>query len=131
MTLIPGVINDEGMQREKTEGLDCSSVFGSNLAAARTARGISQRELAELSGISSAAISRYESHDRKSASSLPTVLRLARALRVHIAWLLLNEGPRDLDAPVIAIQIDATTPNRLRELADQLESGFVTPKSDD
>jgi len=118
------------MVRGKTAALDCADAFGANLSAARRARGISQRDLSSMSGISSAAISRYESHDRKSAISLSVVLTLARALRVHIAWLLLNEGPRDLDAPMIAIQIDATTPKRLRELADQLESGFVTPKSD-
>ena len=112
------------MARENTESAEYVRTFARNLEAARNVRGLSQRQLARLTGISGAAVSRYESADHESAISLPLVMRLARVLRVHLAWLLLNEGPRDLDAPVIVLQIDTMTPDRLRELADQLECGL-------
>lgn len=114
------------MARESQESAEYIATFARNLRIARRARGISVRELARECEVSAAAVSRYEKGRPRSAVSLPIVMTLARVLRVHLAWLLLDEGPRDLDAPVIVLQINSSTPQRLRELADQLESGFVS-----
>jgi transcriptional regulator with XRE-family HTH domain len=114
------------MKLETTTSDDPMRVFPAQLKAARELRGLSQRQLGKLAGCSGANISRYEQGLRIDSVSLPIVVRLAQALRVALPWLLLGEGPRDIDAPVMLVQIDSGAPKRLRELADQLERGFTS-----
>lgn len=72
--------------------------LGEYLIQARNARGMSQRDLAEKSGVSPAEISRVESGKRQNAS--PAVLRaLADTLVISYPYLLQLAGYMDDPAP--------------------------------
>jgi transcriptional regulator with XRE-family HTH domain len=63
-----------------------SYVFGRRLREARKARGMSQDDLAERTGIHSTAIGRYERSEREPLAG--TIIRLARGLGVPPGELL-------------------------------------------
>lgn len=104
--------------------VDYVATFARQLKAAREARKLSQRQLGTLAGCSGSIISRYERASHEDAPALPNVMRLALALRVNLDWLLLGTGPRDSDAPIVIVQLNALAPSRLREIADELEGGL-------
>ncbi|WP_284335437.1 helix-turn-helix domain-containing protein [Comamonas sp. NoAH] len=59
--------------------------FASRLLHARSDAGITQRELSEITGISTVQLSRYESG--KSTPRPPVLMKLAKALAVNHEWL--------------------------------------------
>jgi transcriptional regulator with XRE-family HTH domain len=61
------------------------------LLKARSAMGWSQQNLAEVSGVAAAQISRYEAG--RSAPRAEVVAKLAKALKVEFDWLALGTGP--------------------------------------
>jgi transcriptional regulator with XRE-family HTH domain len=67
---------------------------GSRLAEIREARGYSQPDLAEKSGVSVGDISRHETNSAKSNPAIATLGRLAVALRVPLDCLFQPVGSR-------------------------------------
>jgi transcriptional regulator with XRE-family HTH domain len=65
---------------------DYAQIFGARLRELRTAAGLTQRELAKLSGTSSAAISNFEAGNN--APTLRTLVRLADALGRDVTELV-------------------------------------------
>jgi transcriptional regulator with XRE-family HTH domain len=65
---------------------DYAQIFGARLRELRTAAGLTQRELAKLSGTSSAAISNFEAGNN--APTLGTLVRLADALECDVTELV-------------------------------------------
>lgn len=64
--------------------------FGARIQEARERRGRTQAELAQDLGVKGGTVSRWESGG--GPDSIETVWRLARALRVPCAWLLLGRA---------------------------------------
>ena len=81
--------------------MSAENVLGSYVREKRNEKGMSQRELANASGISNAEISRLESGKRKASS--PAVLKaIAKALNVPVETLLekagiIEEGKQHVD----------------------------------
>ena len=74
--------------------MELSKVFMSNLIKYRTGRGLSQKELADRSGISPRMINHYET--RVSKPSLDKIVILAEALDVSVFQLLsIDEATKD------------------------------------
>lgn len=67
--------------------------FGERLKYARTLRGFSQIDLANLAGSSRSMISSYENGSRLPKGA--TLLRLSGVLRVPAQWLMEGEGPME------------------------------------
>jgi transcriptional regulator with XRE-family HTH domain len=70
------------------------TTIGQRLRAARLARGLTQAQLAAVSGVQQATLSKLES-GAKTRASFTTMACLARALDVRPSWLLST----DPDAP--------------------------------
>lgn len=60
---------------------------------ARARRGLSQRQLAAMAGLSHAYLSIFESRGHIESPTLPTIERLAEALDVPAEWLAFEVGP--------------------------------------
>ena len=60
--------------------------FGQRLKKARNTRGLSQRELSELSGLSNAVITKYEKGQNDPGAT--NLIKIARILNVDPAWLM-------------------------------------------
>lgn len=71
--------------------------FADRLRDTRLLRGMTQEQLAAESGVPIPPISRME--NGKQMPRVPTVEKLARALRVEPVWLLFGMGPRDSSRP--------------------------------
>lgn len=73
------------------------NVFSDRLKKARQKAKLTQKQLSELSGVTAATISFYESEGGTKAPSLDKVIALAKALNVSIDWLcgLENEIKED------------------------------------
>ena len=70
--------------------------LGQRLEAARRRRVLTQAELADLAGVSLITVSRLE-NDRHAGQTRPaTARRLAAALGVDAAWLMLGDDPGEL-----------------------------------
>lgn len=69
--------------------------IGNKIHTLRENKKITQKELAELAGITEAALSRYE-HDKRIPTS-QIITRLARALDVSTDYLLSNSDNTDFD----------------------------------
>jgi len=67
-----------------------TATIGGRLRRARLSRGLTQDELAELSGVPVVTISRIE-NNRYGTPRPPTVRKLATALGVTPGWLLFGE----------------------------------------
>lgn len=68
------------------DGKELIIAFGERLRVAREERGMSQRELSELVGLSNAMITKYEKGETDPGST--NLLKIARALNVTPAWLM-------------------------------------------
>ncbi|CAJ50555.1 putative transcriptional regulator, partial [Bordetella avium 197N] len=68
------------------------SRFSDRLRTARNTRGWTQKELAELSGLTPSAIGNYESGQRAQASA-SAMLKLAEVLGVSPGWLAQGDSP--------------------------------------
>lgn len=96
------------------------------LIKARSGHGWSQAELAEVSGVAAAQISRYEAGRSKPRSEI--VAKLAKALAVRFDWLAYGRGeieledgaevPRQPSTRVLAGEIEMTP--ELIELVEEL-----------
>ena len=67
--------------------------FGLRLKGARLGRGLRRNALAELAGVDSSSITRWERDERSPAGAMVT--KLAKALGVSERWLLSGEGSRE------------------------------------
>ncbi|MFV0675530.1 helix-turn-helix domain-containing protein [Variovorax sp. tm] len=72
--------------------------FGQRLIKARSGHGWSQQELAEVSGVAAAQISRYESGRTSPRSEVAA--KLAKALAVSFDWLLRGQGVPEVGAEI-------------------------------
>lgn len=84
-----------------------NSLLGVNLCIARKSRGISQKDIAELVGMSQPAYQALETGRNKKTSFLP---QIAKVLEVEVEWLLYNTES-DISAP---LKNDLTTGDRVR-----------------
>ena len=86
------------MQRRFNAGMREPATIGQRLKQARTARKLTQNQLAEASGVSQSDISKLERGDSNASRG---IARLARALDVDALWLELGEGdpPQWADGP--------------------------------
>lgn len=66
--------------------------FGQRVRRARSRAGISQRALAEAAGLSQGALAQWEGGQIIEVGAARAI-RVAQALRVRPAWLVLGEGP--------------------------------------
>lgn len=75
--------------------------LGSRLRYARDHRDMKQNELARLSKVDAAQLSRLESGQSGAGVEAATIIRIARALNVSVGWLLADEGqPTPPEPPV-------------------------------
>ena len=77
-------------QRDLMHVFDQAAAFGSVIFGARNARGLRQSDLAELSGVTQADISRIERG--QVAPTTQTLLKLTAALEVEIQFVLAEPG---------------------------------------
>jgi XRE family transcriptional regulator, regulator of sulfur utilization len=77
-------------QRDLMRAFDQAAAFGSVIFGARKARGLRQSDLAELSGVTQADISRIERG--QVAPTTQTLLKLTDALGVEIQFVLAEPG---------------------------------------
>ena len=74
--------------------------FGARLRYARELRKLTQKQLAQASGLSQGAIGNYENDSRRNPKN---VFRIAEALKVQPAWLAMGTGPMEIaSTPSIA-----------------------------
>lgn len=72
------------------------NIFSERLKEARQKAKLTQKQLAELSDVTAATISSYESEGGTKVPSLDKVISLAKALNVSIDWLCgLENNPKD------------------------------------
>jgi len=83
-------------EREIVRAFDQAAAFGSVILGARKARGLRQSDLAELSGVTQADISRIERG--QVAPTTQTLLKLTTALGVEIQFVLAQEGTAPADS---------------------------------
>lgn len=69
-----------------------AETLAQRLKATRTARGLTQDDLADASGVSQSAIGMLESGSRDGSTK---IAEIAHALGVHPYWLVTGKGPRD------------------------------------
>jgi transcriptional regulator with XRE-family HTH domain len=69
--------------------------IGRRIRQARNAKGLTQKALGKLAGVSESAVSQWESGKIEKIQG-PTLRKLARALGVSIDWILDGEGAPDM-----------------------------------
>ena len=77
--------------------------FGENLAAARALRGLSQKELASLCGLSQVQISYFEGGKRW--PTLPQLAKLAEVLEIPFEEFLTSRDRSEIDLREIALEL--------------------------
>lgn len=90
-------------EAEVVRAFDQAAAFGSVIFGARKARGLRQSDLAELSGVTQADISRIERG--QVAPTTQTLLKLTSALGVEIQFVLLGPGATPTDS--ISLRVHA------------------------
>ena len=65
--------------------------IGKRLKRMRMEHGLNQKAVADIAGVTNAAISKWESQGGESMSAV-VAIRLARRLKVNPFWLVLGEG---------------------------------------
>lgn len=78
------------------------TIFSKRLKEARTEKGLTQKELAALSGVSTVMISSYERTDAEAGKnpSLSVVYSIASALDVSIDWLCGSSDVKELNGDI-------------------------------
>lgn len=96
--------------------------IGQRIRKARKARGLSQEELATMTGISTTHMSHIETGNTK--LSLPVMVDLAAALDTHTDDLLFGQGPARHGAAADAIDalLDGCTPQQLAIIRDVVKA---------
>jgi transcriptional regulator with XRE-family HTH domain len=104
--------------------MSVAEAFRSRLIKARSAIGWSQAQLAEVSGVAAAQVSRYESGRNEPRPAV--VARLARALNVNFDWLMFGVGHPENDSsdrvepPEGWTSIEADVPEQLHRYLNGL-----------
>lgn len=86
----------------------------SRLKTRRTELGLNQKAVADVAGVTNAAVSKWESNGGESMSAL-VAMRLARHLNVNPFWFICGEG-----APADKLRVPEFT-DSTRELAHRIE----------
>lgn len=87
--------------------------IGHRLKTARKLRGLTQQELAKLSGVKQASISDLERGESKSYRGT-TLVSIAQSLKVRPDWLETGKGQMDGTQPPLPIEADRVARNWLR-----------------
>ncbi|MFT4011706.1 MAG: helix-turn-helix transcriptional regulator [Nocardioidaceae bacterium] len=90
-------------QRDLMRAFDQAAAFGSVIFGARKARGLRQSDLAELSGVTQADISRIERG--QVAPTTQTLLKLTSALGVEIQFVLTDAGTAPADSISLRVPV--------------------------
>ncbi len=90
------------------------TTVGTRLKLRRTELGLNQKIVADVAGVTNAAVSKWETNGGESMSAL-VAMRLAQRLNVNPFWLVFGQG-----APADKLQIPEFT-NSTRELAQRIE----------
>jgi transcriptional regulator with XRE-family HTH domain len=79
------------------------NTIGTRLRATRTARGVSQKAVADSAGVTNAAVSKWESNGGEAISAV-VALRVAEYLNINPFWLIFGTGePTDkIEMPEIS-----------------------------
>jgi len=86
----------------------------------REIKGFSQKKLADEIGITSSAISQYESTSYfHSEPSLKNLVKLAKALNVSFEWLAMGRGIKEIEDFLLNEQITYKDDNRLISLTKE------------
>lgn len=107
---------------------DMKTTLAERLKLARKERGLSQKALGELVGVSQAAIQKIET---EKAQSTNKILELAQALNVTPEWLNFGDGPMQKGAPSIPSPGYSTIKDTglktvvWEDLTDEERSGFI------
>lgn len=88
--------------------MNATSTGSSRLKEARDAAGLSQAKLAELVGVSRAAVNQWENGDIKSLRP-ENLFKVARALNCSAEWLATGNGSKE-PVEIIANAVDALEP---------------------
>lgn len=96
--------------------------FAERLIHARTARGLTQAQLAAASGLSQSAIANYESGSRRTSKKL---LPLAAALQVDAQWLFNGKGP--MHTPLYGTQPSSPARGAMPQLREHAIKGTAWP----
>lgn len=88
---------------EVVHAFDQAEAFGSVILGARKARGLRQSDLAELSGVTQADISRIERG--QVAPTTQTLLKLTTALGVEIQFVLTEAGTAPAASISLRVQV--------------------------
>ena len=86
--------------------MDQARTIGDKVRDVRKRRGLSQRELAELSGTSASLVRKLEQGERQDIR-MPTARKLATALRVPTTTLLARSGDADHAPPAVNRRLGA------------------------
>lgn len=80
------------------------SSIGERMKRKRIERGLSQKHIAGIAGVTNAAVSKWEANGGESMSAI-VALRIARYLKVNPFWLIHDEGePTDtVNVPDISV----------------------------
>ena len=106
--------DDASTSWDETDYSDEVSPFGDRIAVARTARNMTQSQLARRMGIKAQTLVNWE-NDR-SEPRANQLQMLAGLLNVSIIWLMSGEG----DAPVCEPETDAPGPQRIDALVQEI-----------
>jgi ribosome-binding protein aMBF1 (putative translation factor) len=88
---------------EIVRAFDQAAAFGSVILGARKARGLRQSDVADLSGVTQADISRIERG--QVAPTTQTLLKLTTALGVEIQFVLAEEGTAPADSISLRVPV--------------------------
>ncbi|MDH3510017.1 MAG: helix-turn-helix domain-containing protein [Gammaproteobacteria bacterium] len=96
------------------------SSIGERMKHKRIERGLSQKHIADIAGVTNAAVSKWEANGGDSMSAV-VALRISRHLKVNPFWLIRGEGePTDtLHVPDISAEAQ-----QLARKIDNLPAGF-------
>lgn len=94
------------------------SDFAARLLHARSVAGITQRELAERTGISTVQLSRYESG--KSKPRPPVLMKVAKALAVNHEWLGGSDAHDSDEIHLHEVELPGDVYDETVEIADKL-----------
>lgn len=95
------------------------------ITEAKLARALGQGEIEREAGLTQGTLSRLESGDRGKNIGAALAIRLARALRVRVEWLVLGDPPRD--QPAAQGEVNASLPGWAEALAEARRQQLAPP----
>ena len=95
------------------------SSIGERMKHKRVERGLGQKHIASVAGVTNAAVSKWEANGGESMSAV-VALRIARHLKVNPVWLIHGEGkPTD----IVHVPDISTEAQQLARKIDRLPAG--------